>query len=472
MKPRWHLNFPPWEVQTEALRRSAGKERYGYFLEQGLGKTAVALNDYIEHDDIDLCIVVAPQSFKLDWPIACEEYGLGFLQTGYWPKHPLPHDWENGLYALNYEAVSRSGAKVPLQRLMDDRRCMLVIDESKALGTPKSGFTRSVLELAKRAVMVRELNGTPITQNVMDYYGQLRALGELNSWDPVTFRNRFAELGGFMGKQITTNIRNGAELARILDRCTFRALKADWRKDLPPKIYSTVHLEMTKKQQAHYREMMEEFFTIIDGSEIAAEIVLTQMGKLRQISSGIMIDGDKTHRLIKTEDNPKITALPDIIGEYGKSIVIYFHTASGEDILAYLTKKGFHPAHIKGSMRPEAIKEQKDRFNNDPKCRVIVGQERATALGHTLLGKPGKDRCNKTIFYENSFSLYYRLQLEDRNHRGAQDQDCDVIDLSVSPMDDLTIEILKGKREMADSMDRIVAAVRAERDKLFNRGRQ
>jgi hypothetical protein len=83
---------------------------------------------------------------------------------------------------------------------MSSRRVMLIIDESKAIGNPSSGFTRAVLELAKRAKVVRELNGTPITQSPLDYYGQLRALGELNGWSPTNFKARYAVLGGFMGK--------------------------------------------------------------------------------------------------------------------------------------------------------------------------------------------------------------------------------------------------------------------------------
>lgn len=475
----WHLRHAahgdkPWAVQAEALRRADGRDRYGYFLEQGLGKTALTLNEYVDRDDIDLCIIIAPQSFKLDWPLAPEEWGVGFLRAGAWPRDPLPYDWEHGIYALNYEAISRSRAKEPVLKLLEQRRCMLVIDESKALGNPGSGFTKSVIELAKRAKVVRELNGTPITQNVMDYYGQLRALGELNGWNPVAFRNRFAVLGGFMGKQIMPEFKNGDELARILDRCSFRALKSDWRKDLPEKTYSTVHLEMTSEQLSRYRTMMEEFYALVDddGAMITAELVLTQMDKLRQISSGILIESwldensrrrSKTHVFLEPKVNPKLKAVLELVGEQGKAIIVYHYVESGKVLLNALHKAGLEPAVIRGGMDTADIVTSKQRFNTDPACRVIIGQTQAIALGHTLLGQPGKDRCNKVIFYENSYSLYYRLQVEDRNHRGEQDQMCSVIDLITSPMDEATTRILTSKREMAQSMDEIVAAVRAEK---------
>jgi SNF2 family DNA or RNA helicase len=452
----WRLNFKPWAVQVEALHRSAEHNKYGYFLEQGLGKTAIALNDFV-NSDIDLCVVVAPQSFKLGWPTAVRDYGLD-LPTGYWPKNPVPmHD--HGLYAINYEGVSRSRAKDQLVKLFDDRQVMLVIDESKALGNPRSGWTKSVTELAKRAAIVRELNGTPITQNVMDYYGQLRCLGQLNGWNPVKFRNRFAVLGGYMGKQIMPQVRNQDELAGILAACSFRALKADWRKDLPPKIYTTIPLELTGIQRVHYKEMLDEFMTIVSGTEVTANLILTQMGKLRQISSGIILDGEGiAHPILPPAEVPKIQAVCELIAGPGKTIVSYYHRASGQALFEAL--KEFEPARIQGGMSDDEVVQEKKRFNEDPSCRVIIGQERAMALGHTLLGQAGNDRCSRTIFYENSFSLYYRLQLEDRNHRGEQDTACDVIDFSCSPIEDTVIAILTAKMELANTMDRVIAAVR------------
>lgn len=470
-KPKngWYLTTrKPWAVQLEARRRSEGHAKYGYFLECGLGKTDTALNDFVGNDDVDLCIVLAPQSFKADWPVAVTNNKLDF-KAGFWPQDDLPHDWERGLFSLNYEAISRSSAKYDLQKLMDRRKCMLIIDESKALGNPTSGWTKSTIELAKRSKMARLLNGTPTTQSPMDLYGQLRALGEIQGWTATEFRNRFAVLGGYMGKQVQPEIKNGEELARILDRCSFRALKADWRKDLPPKIYTTVHLEMTNAQRKHYVTMMQDFYVMVsdETSPVIAEMVVTQVGKLRQISSGFIIDGDGNEQtFLKPSDNPKLKATIDLINNNsGKTIVAHFHRVSGRVLIDACQKAGLNPAWIQGSMEANEVVYQKDKFNNDPSCRVIIGQERATALGHTLIGQPG-DRCNQTVFFENSYSLYYREQLEDRQHRGDQDEPCTYFDLVTSPVEESVIRSLISKREMAQSLDEIVAAVRSWKNKV------
>lgn len=464
----WHLSGKlkqPWAVQQEALRRSAGCDRYGWFLEQGLGKTAVALNEYVERDDVDLCVVISPQSFKLDWPIAVDDYGLDFLRTGYWPKEDPPLDWDQGLYAINYEGVSRSRATSLLVKLMEERRVMLVIDESKSLGSPRSGWTKSTIELAKRATVVRLLNGTPITQSPLDLYGQLRALGQLNGWTSVEFRNRFCVLGGFMGKQIMTETRNGEELARILDSCSFRALKKDWRADLPNKLYATVHLEMTDRQRRYYDQMLDDFYVMIEetGEDVTAEMVISQMIKLQQIASGFILHEGRAVELEEPSKNPKLRAALDLCDGPGKTIVVHYYKESGQLLINALTKAGFEPAYIQGGMTPAEMIEQKRRFNTDPACRVIVGQERAVARGHTLLGQPGNDRCTRTAFFENSYSLYFRLHAEDRNHRGDQDEPCTCYDFVASGIDEKAIEILTAKREMATALDDIVAALKLDR---------
>lgn len=463
----WHLNHPvhgnqPRPVQAEAMRRAAGHAKFGQWLEQGLGKTALDLNEFVESDDTDIQVVVCPNSFKGDWALAPAEWGVDFIPTGYWPKHKLPVDQEYFLYAVNYEALREPDALRVFIDLFERRRCKLTIDESTAIKTPGTRTHRAVLELAKRAKMVRGLNGTPLTQDVRDYYGQLRALGKLSGMEPTVFRNKYAEMGGYFSKQVT-GTRNEEELAGILNSCTFRALKKDWRKDLPPKQYVPVHLEMSRRQMQHYMTMMEEFYTIVDDDEITANMVLTQMNKLRQISSCILLDQGKEYFFEEPKNNPKLKATLDIIGTSpGKVIVSYFYTACGQLLFDALEKAGLKPAWIRGGMSPEPTLREKARFNDDSSCRVLVGQQTATSRGHTLIGKGlGRDRCSTMIFYENDFSYYWRSQMEDRNYgRDEADLGATVYDLITSPMDDTCVNILTRKKDLANSMDEIVARVR------------
>ena len=458
---KWLLNHPnygnnPWDVQLEALRRSEGHDRFGYFIEMGMGKSALTLNDFL-NSKVDLCVVFVPTSFRLDWALLPGEWGVD-LKTGYWPRDPLPTGREGRyLYVINFEAV-RTSAGRELLPLFDRVPVFLVVDESSAIKNPQSQQAKRVIEFSKRAAMVRELNGTPMAQNVLDLYAQLRVLGELNGVNPYVFRNRYAVMGGYMGRQIK-GMQHEDELYAILDRCSFRALKADWR-DLPPKVYQVVHLEMTTKQRQYYREMLQDFVTLVSGLEVSAQLVLTQMGKLRAIASGFVLQDGKTEVFEGPDTNPKIKAIREIIeGGPGKTVISHVYKASAAMLVEALAD--YNPVTIQGGLKPEEVIENKRRFNEDPACRVLIGQVDATHRGHTLLGGPGVNRANRMIFMDNSFSYLHRAQIEDRIHRGEQDQTCNYYDLVTSPIDQAVLNALLRKKSVADSVDEIIKTVRS-----------
>ncbi len=463
VEPAWHLSEPakPYDVQIEALRKSEGHDKFGYFLEQGMGKTSLVLNDYVDRytDTSTTGIVVCPNSFKGDWATAPNDCGLDF-STSLWPREEFrtgttsrPH-----INVINYEAI-RSGGYDTVKDLIQKVNPVFIVDESSAIKNFQSSTARAVLDLSKRVKVERLLNGTPMTQNVMDLVAQLKCLGELDGVNPYAFRNRFAEIGGYMGRKVV-GVKNEEELHKIQDRCSFRALKKDWL-DLPEKINRPLKLEMTSNQRKHYREMLQDFYTMVDSHEFTADMVVTQMDKLRQVTSGVLIDGDKFKLIDTLNDNPKVKAATDIIElGSGKMILVHFYRQMGFEILDHFKKKGFNPSYIRGGMKPEAIICEKHKFNNDPTSRVIVCQIQSAYQGHTLLGGQGNDRCHLSFFHDQTFSLLQRSQMEDRNHRGAQDRAVLYYDPIMSPIDQAQVDAIAKKRDMASL---VVDAVRAMR---------
>lgn len=423
-EPQWHLSNPasPYEVQIEALRKSEDHGRFGYFLEMGLGKTSLVLNDYVDRFlDHETVVVVCPNSFKGDWAAAPADCGLDFT-VSMWPRDDFKYgkDGKPHFNVLNFEAA-RSRGYEEVKRIFEHTNAMFIVDESSAIKNFQSTQARAILDLSKRVKAIRLLNGTPMTQNVMDLFVQLKCLGELNGMNPYVFRNKFAEIGGYMGKKVT-GIKNEEELHKILDSCSFRALKKDWS-DLPEKIYHPLRLEMTNNQRKHYREMLQDFYTMVDGVEFTANMVVTQMDKLRQVASGLLLGEGQFRLLDPINENVKVRAAADIIETgSGKMIVVHYYRQMGLEIYDYFKKRGFKPAYIRGGMKPEALICEKHFFNNDPECRVIVCQIQSAYQAHTLLGGTGNDRCHMTYFHDQTFSLLQRSQMEDRNHRGAQDR--------------------------------------------------
>src|SRR5208282_3758448 len=457
----WVLNHKelgnkPWTVQEEALRRSQDKTHYAYFLEQGLGKTSLAINDFLyywKQSKVNLMLVICPNSFKLDWKTAPREWNA-HITSGMWPKDSAENCW---LYAMNYEACRTDAGLKYLKQIFKKRKVFLVLDETSYIKTPNTITTKTIVQISRQATMVRELNGTPQTSSVLDYYAQLKVLNELDGLTSYGFRNRFAIMGGYMGKK-PVGQQNEEQLAKILNRCSFRALKSEWRKDLPPRIFKIIPVEMTNKQLKHYEEMKEVFSTMIKGERVTATLVLTQLGKLRQISSCIVLDQENCLHIEEPKNNPKMKTCLDIInGQEGKVIIVYYYKETGRMLKDYLAQKEIKYNIIEGGMQPDYLEGEKYQFNNNSEHRIILCQQNAACMGHTLIGKEGKDRCATMIFFENSFSLRDRLQMLDRNHRGAQDQTCVVYDLVTSQIEKKIIEGLNKNKEAGDMIDELVA---------------
>lgn len=467
---KWHLNHRvhgarPWPVQVEAMRRSDWAPEYMMALEQGLGKQPLILNEWYAMTEIqpsapDIMLNVAPYSFVEDWKLAPGEWGLN-VPSGSWPRDPVPLDVERAVYSINYESMRAGRGLEALRELFRRRRVFLHADETGNAKNPQSLNAKRMIELSKSATVVRESNGTPMVQNVLDWWSQLRILKQLDGVNPFQFRNRYAVMGGYMGRVVRgINPDREAELYSIIDRVAFRALKKDWWKGMPDKVRAPIHLEMTRRQRHHYQEMLADFFTSVNGLDVPAEMVITQQDKLRQLSSCLLLDKGRYEWLETENDNPKIRAVLDLIrGGATKAVVVYFYQRSGEALLSALGGAGMRPARI---MRGVDVVEEKRRFNDDPDCRVIICQQQASFAGHTLIGGPGNDRCNRMIFYENSFSYWHRSQMEDRIHRGAQDLDCLYYDLITSPMDQVTVDVLCGKRDLADAVDEVLLALGRE----------
>lgn len=460
----------PWAVQAEAMKRSAEQARYGFLMDCGLGKTAATLNKWA-NSGLPVHVVICPNSFKKDWTLAPAAWGLHHVDAGFWPKHPVPTRATNRrqVYAMNYEALRGRGFD-ELVELMKAAPVFLTFDETTYLKHHDSQMSKAALDLSKRAKGVAELNGTPYTQTIMDFFAPLKCLGLLNGRNPKDFERRYASRGGYMGKQVVGwNPDTADELWRLIDSRNFRATKADWRKDLPAQIFSTVEVDMSEKQAKHYREMQDDFFTAsalvgdpLGGKlEVDATIIVTQMGKLRQISGGLLMK-DGAHAWIDPpEKNPKARAVLEIARTgRGKTIVVYHYRPTGQMLRDMFAKEGLNPAWLRGRMDPEELSAEKARFNDDPACRVYVVQQEAGCMGHDMLGGYGDDRATKIAYFENSFSLRDRLQMNDRNYRGEADQDCTVYDVIASPSDRHAARQLANKKEAADDIDAALAALR------------
>ena len=462
-------------VQVAALDFAQGKQGVGWFLEQGLGKTLLALTEFsflYQTGKVDRMIVICPNTFKAGWLDEIEKHGFK-LDVHVWrsSKKTAAADFLNGRHekppvlVINYEAARMPGVNRALQIWAARGNAYLVIDESIQIKGHKSAQTKAIHKLAQWSPYtgetmlcryVRILTGRPQTQGPHDLWGQLRAIGLFRDTNFYSFRGAFCVMGGWEMKEVI-RAKNTEALARAMEGSIFQAKKADWLPLLPRKSQTIRDYRMSEDQQRQYNQMERQFLLEMAEGIITVEVAIAKYAKLAQIQTGFIYDEDRiVHELVKPEDNPRLNLLRQILEEEaeGKVCIVYRHRAVLPILIKALVQ--YNPAWIKGGMKPDETEEQKARFNADPHCRVILLQCDAAKYGHTLLGgSRDEDKCRTMIFFENSYSADTRDQIEDRIHRRGQTGEYVLyIDLSGSDLDRRIVKALQRKDDLYKSVFR------------------
>ena len=446
-------------VQIAALDFARNKPGVGFFLEQGLGKSLIALEEFVyltQADEIDRMIVVCPNTFKQGWVDEHDKHGFdlslhvfqsskkkaasAFVSIPVY-SHSCPP-----AFIVNYEALRMPNVLKALCIWASRGKTYLVIDESIQIKGHRTAQTKAVHKLALECRYVRLLTGRPTTQGPHDLWGQLRAIGLFEDRNFYAFRGAFCQMGFWPNEVIAA--KNPEVLAAAMAPIVFQAKKKDWLPELPRKDYTIRDYMMSAEQLRQYSQMEHQFLLELETGVITVDVAIAKYAKLAQIQTGFIYDEQGTvHELVPPSDNPRINLLLQLLEEEvaGKVCVVYRHRA----ILTILDKAlaAWNPAWIKGGMTPEETTEQKTLFNEDPACRVILLQCDASKYGHTLLGGPGPDDlCRTMIFFENSYSMDTRSQIEDRIHRrGQTGENVLYIDLSGSPLDRRVVKALQRK---------------------------
>lgn len=443
----WPFAQSPLPVQRVALDKAHGKKGYGFFLEPGMGKTAIVMAEFThlaKKGDVDLLVVICPNTLRSNWAAEASKFGFKY-DVSMFPD-PAP---KKGMWIVNYEKLVTNNVD-KLFGMVCNRNTYLVCDESHRIKNPKAKSTKAALALFDRAKVQRVMTGTPMANSVVDLWPQLRAIGHHGIHrNPFTWRNHYGIMGGWMGK-VVVGVQREDELKALLDSCSFQAKKRDWMKSLPPKAYYTLGYEMTKKQVEAYKTIYRDKFLMVDDKEVTAQIVITALMKMQQITSGFTMDDNGTVVDLVGAKNPKIEAVQDALEDIEGKVILFAHYRHTIELL--YSRFGANAVKIIGGMDRKDIEAAKTAFNTDDRVRYLIAQTATAKEGLTLLGSPDNP-CHTTIFVENTYSLIDRTQAEDRNHRHGQVADqVSYYDLAGSNVEARIIKALQEKRDLVKTV--------------------
>ena len=364
-----------------------------------------------------------------------------------------------------------------------------------------------------RPCKVLNLTGTPITNNALDLFSQFEALGEGSSgfYTWKGFKNFHAEYvdvgqtatGGAFKK--LARLANVPLLQERLSRFSFRITKKEAGLQLPDKTYDVHEVKMTGKQSKIYDKVCNDLFAQIEDeltgevNEMEASNILTRLLRSAQITSGhVKYDDAETAAQIDPNNNPKVDALMELLLDENKpdaekTIVWAIFVEDIRAIERALTlhnenparkgrKLGFVSYYGKTSQanREKAI----EAFNNDPDCKIFVGNPAAAGAGLNLLGynpenprsigevnvsvsEYGVNEVDHTytgheVFFSQNWSMVLRAQAEDRAHRRGTKMPVRITDLVVPDTIDVEIrDRVQGKIENANNLQNIRGILKA-----------
>jgi len=455
----------PFEHQEKAFALSRDQENFALLMEMGTGKTKVLIDTAVwnyARSRIDAVLVICPNSVKSVWPEEIQKH------TPVWSKAntvvysagmkaAVRHDLEDMLVGacgggldwliMNVEAFSSARGGDLATRFLASHTGMIAIDEATRIKTPGAKRTKSILKLRTKAVMRRILSGLIVTNSPLDVFGPFKFLDVmiLGFQSFYAFRNHFALMGGWNGKEVIA-YSHLDELQGLIDAASYRVLKRDCL-DLPPKVYQKHIVELGQEQRRVYNAMRDEMVAELNDAEhVSVTMVLVQMLRLQQIVGGFVGGVTLTKPdLVTTEAgfqveqqgpskatpiagaNPKLQALIEIANDTSGKIIVWSRFRAEIDLIVNSLRKEFGGATVvpfHGGISPDERTENRQRFQDpDSGVRFFVGNQAAGGLGITLTA------ASTVVYFSNSFSLEDRLQSEDRPHRIGQWNTVTYIDL-------------------------------------------
>jgi SNF2 family DNA or RNA helicase len=462
----------PYAHQKEEFEFSKDMLVRGIFWEMGLGKSKAAIDTachLYEKGEIDCLVVLAPNGVHTNW------------MTDEMPKHAWTEDWNGFCWAsgksktqkakrdreevlehegllvitMNYDAVNTDLGHKYILRVLKERSCMIVLDESARIKTPGAKRTKRVQTLAQYAKYRRIMTGTPVTNSPFDVYSQLLFL-DPKVWDKLGCR-RFATFKAMFGvfkrqhfaqKQFDQLVgyRNLDKLQPIVSSYCTRLKKEDVL-DLPPKVYNLFPVEMSAEQSRIYEGLRKDFLTILDGGEVLdAPLAIVRLLRLQQILCGYLPSGDE-NVLKPLKSNPRIKALMELLTDVSGQAIVWARFQKDIDLIEEALKAAkITYATYDGRTSDAGRLLARQRFRKGD-AQIFLANPAAAGEGLTLT------EATTVVYYNNSFKLDHRLQSEDRAHRIGQAHSVSYYDLVVpGTIDEDIVAALRNKMNLASKV--------------------
>lgn len=433
--------------------------------EMGLGKTVQGLVTVKLANQFPL-VVLCPASLKRNWQRETKKWIPNARVMVLGPTsfaEPLRFRLEEPqpeVYIINYN--SRVLSKW-LPYLVETKPQAIIMDEAHACKNAKAQQTKLAEQLIRQTgARVVMLSGTPVVNRPMEFYQLVKMLGHSKTLGGYAeYKRRY---DGALPEQLhELNVRARTHFM-------VRRLKKDVLTELPPKLYSVVPIELDNREEyaraeqdiagyfARRKSEDDAFLAEIHqqaslfGNDEAAQSAFVQAAKDARFTSAYLIAA-QNEQLLRWEAlkqlavKGKMASVERWIDEFlddsdQKLVVFVTHTAIGQRL-----QRRYNAPFIHGGVAVDQRQEFVDSFQNDPACRVIIGNLIAMGEGLTLTA------ASNVCFVEFGWNAKSHMQAEDRCHRIGQQDNVTVHQLvAEDTIEEEIIGLIERKRVVSDAI--------------------
>lgn len=313
---------------------------------------------------------------------------------------------------------------------------MIAFDEAHKAKNPDSQQGKALLSIDCKGPKI-PMSGTFVLNNPLDLYLPLRWAGfETHSF--YAYKQHYCTMGGFGGKEIV-GYKNLDELRSMVSKVMLRRVKGDVL-DLPPKVHTIEWVDAYPEQKSLYKDVRDQVRDNIDKVKVHPD-PLSEMLRLRQVTG---YPGILSSTVTKSAKMDRMEELVEEEVSVGGKAIIFSNWSEMTNVIRHKLKK-YNPAYITGEVGSVQRMEEKDRFQNDPNCKVMIGTIGALGTGFTLTA------AQLVIFVDEPWNRGIKDQAEDRAHRiGTRGTVRIVTILTRDTVDEGVYNLVQKKGKMAD----------------------
>lgn len=456
----------PFPHQLDGIRFGLNHDRFLLCDDQGLGKTLqiIDLVECLGEKVKKALIICGVNSLKYNWREEVSKHsnekgyvlgtryrknGKEYLGSTKDKMDDLSNLPDHKYIITNIETLRLEAKKISkykydfpiankIKELCNDGTIGLIaFDECHRAKDSTSLQGKAMLEISAPHMIA--MSGTPLMNSPIDLYFPIKWLGYENH-SLFEFKRHYCRLGGYNDAEIM-GYKNLDELRSLVDQIMLRRLKTEVL-DLPDKIEKLEYVEMSSKQSKLYLEIQQNTKTLIHQIRMSNN-PLSMLLRLRQVTGWCGIIDESIQESAKMQR--MIELVEDIVSNNQKAIIFSNWTSITEVAVKLLSK--YNPAYITGDVKQEERMNEVDRFQNDERCKVIIGTIGAMGTGLTLTS------AQNVIFLDEPWTKALKNQAEDRAHRIGTKGTVSIITLMCKDtIDDRIHDLIEKKGKMSDAL--------------------